>query len=251
MSSAAIGFIVLASVFAGALAGMVLRRSLHQNHLSPDSKETVKLAMALVSTMSAVVLGLLVSSAKTFYDTQSAEVNQMSADVVALDRLLAHYGPETKEARERLRIAVILNLDRIWPQERARTSEEPVSDKTGESVLDEIEALAPKDDKQRSLESQAMNLAVSIGRIRWLMYEQSNASFSRTFLVVMVFWLILIFISWGLFAPRNVIAIASLFAAAWAVSGAIFLILEMYTPFTGLIQISSAPLRSALAHLGQ
>ena len=251
MSSAAISFIVLASVFGGALAGMLLQRSLPQHHLSPDSKETVKLAMALVSTMSALVLGLLVSSAKTFYDTQSAELNQISADVVALDRLLAHYGPETKEAREELRVAVIGNLDRIWPQERTRTSEEPVSDKHGESLLDEIEALSPKDDVQRSLGPQALNLAVSIGRIRWLMYEQSNVSFSRTLLIIMVFWLILVFVSFGLFAPRNVTAIASLFAAALAASGAIYLILEMYMPFTGLMQISSAPIRSALAHLGQ
>jgi hypothetical protein len=101
MSSTAISFIVLAAVFGGALAGMLLRRSLPQEHLSPDTKETVKLGMALVSTMSALVLGLLVSSAKTFYDTQSAELNQMSADIVALDRLLAHYGPETKESRSR------------------------------------------------------------------------------------------------------------------------------------------------------
>src|SRR5262245_34666261 len=115
MSSATISSIVLASVFGGALAGMLLRRSLPQDHLSADSKETVKLGMALVSTMSALVLGLLVSSAKSFYDTQSAELNQISADVVALDRLLAHYGPETKEAREALRVVVVNNLDWIWP----------------------------------------------------------------------------------------------------------------------------------------
>jgi hypothetical protein len=175
----------------------------------------------------------------------------MSADVVSLDHLLAHYGPETKEAREHLRVAVIHNLDRIWPQENTRTSEKPVSDRPGDSLLKEIEALSPKDDKQRSLGAQALNLAVSIGRVRWLMYEQSNASFSRPLLVVMVLWLILVFVSFGLFAPRNVTAVASLFAAASAVSGAIFVILDMYMPFTGLIQISSAPLRSALENLGQ
>src|SRR5215469_14885588 len=164
---------------------MLLRRFLPDNHLSADSKETVKLGMALVSTMSALVLGLLVSSAKSFFDTQSAELNQMSADVVVLDRLLAHYGPETKEAREELRVDVIRNLDRIWPQERTRTSEEPVSDKSGESGLDAIEALSPKDDMQRSLGAQALNLAINVGRMRWLMYEQSNVSFSRTLLVVM------------------------------------------------------------------
>jgi hypothetical protein len=251
MSSTAISAFVLASVFGGALTGLLLRRFLTQDHISSDSKDTVKLSMALVSTMSALVLGLLVSSAKSFYDTQSAELNQMSADIVALDRLLAHYGPETKAAREELRVVVIRNLDRIWPQERTRASEEPLSDKSGEALLDEIQALSPKNDNQRSLGAQALNLAVSLGRIRWLMYAQSNSSFSRTLLAVMVFWLILVFFSFGLFAPRNVIAIASLFAAALAVAGAIFLILEMYMPFTGLIQISSAPLRSALAHLGQ
>src|SRR5215831_14976487 len=222
MSSVAISFIVLASVFGGALAGMFLRHSLPQDHLSADSKDTVKVGMALVSTMSALVLGLLVSSAKSFHDTQSAELNQMSADAVALDRLLAHYGPETKEAREALRITVIRNLDHLWPRERTHSSEAPASERSAEGLLDEIEALSPKDDRQRSLAAQALSIAVGIGRIRWLMYEQSNASFSRTLLVVMVFWLIALFISFGLFAPRNATAIASLFAAASAVSGAIF-----------------------------
>src|SRR5215472_13441416 len=142
MSAPAISFIVLALVFGGALAGMLLRRSLPQDHLSADSKDAVKLGMALVSTMSALLLGLLVSSAKSFYDTQSAELNHGSADVVVLDRLLAHYGPETKRAREELRVDVIRNLDRIWPQERTRSSEEPASDKPG-GFLDAIEALSP------------------------------------------------------------------------------------------------------------
>ena len=250
MSSAAISFITLASVFGGALVGMLLRRFLPQDHLSDDTKETVKLGMALVSTMSALVLGLLVSSAKSFYDTQSAELNHMSADIVALDRLLAHSGPETKEARETLRISVIRNLDRLWSQEGTHNSEAPLVERS-EGLLDEIQALSPKDDKQRSLEAEAVSIAISIGRVRWLMYEQSNASFSRPLLAVMVSWLIAVFISLGLFAPRNATAIASLFAAALAVSGAILLILEMYMPFSGFIQISSAPLQSALMNLSQ
>ena len=251
MSSVAISFIVFAVVFGGALTGMLLRGSLPQHHLSGDSKETVKLGMALVSTMSALVLGLLVSSAKSFYDVQSAELNQVSADVVALDRLLAHYGPETKEAREALRVVVVRNLARLWPPERGQASEAPVTEKSSEALFDEIQALSPKDDRHRSLEAQALSMTLSIGRMRWLMYEQSNATVSKTLLGVMIFWLAVVFASFGLFAPRNATAIASLFAAALAVSGAIFLILEMYMPFSGLVQISSAPLRNALAHLGQ
>ena len=247
MSSIAISLTALAVVFGGALVGMLLRGSLPQNHISTDSKETVKLGMGLVSTMSALVLGLLVSSAKSFYDTQSAELNQMSADVVALDRLLAHYGPEAKEAREELRETVVMQLERIWPQKGTRSG----APGTSETLIDKIQGLSPRDDRQRSLQAQALNMAISVGRVRWLMYEQGNASVSKPLLVIMVFWLTVVFISFGLFAPHNATTIASLFAAGLSVSGAIFLILEMYAPYGGLIQISSAPFRSALAHLGQ
>jgi hypothetical protein len=247
MSSIAISLIAFMCVFGGSLAGMLLRGSLPQDHITSDSKDTVKLGMGLVSTMSALVLGLLVSSAKGYYDTQSAELNQLSADVVALDRLLAHYGPESNEARESLQDSVARQLEQLWPQKGTR-SEAPG---TSEALIDKIQRLSPKDDKQRSLQAQALNLAVSLGRVRWLMYEQGNASVSKPLLVMMVFWLTVVFVSFGLFAPHNGTTIASLFAAGLSVSGAIFLILEMYSPFGGLIQISSAPLRSALAHLGQ
>jgi len=246
MSSTAISLIVFASVFGGALAGMLLRGSLPQDHVSGDSKDTVKLGMGFVSTMSALVLGLLVSSAKSFYDTQSAELNQLSADVVAVDRLLAHYGPETKEARDILRRSVVDQLERIWP----KTGQQLEAPAASEALIDQIQGLAPKDDKQRSLQAQALNLAISVGRIRWLMYEQGNASVSKPLLLILVFWLTVVFVSYGLYAPHNPTTVASLFAAGLSVSGAIFLILEMYSPFGGLIQISSSPMRSALAHPG-
>jgi Protein of unknown function (DUF4239) len=247
MSSIAISLIVFACVFGAALAGMLLRASLPQGCISGDSKDTVKLGMGFVSTMSALVLGLLVSSAKSFYDTQSAELNQSSADLVAVDRLLAHYGPETNEARDTLRRMVVNQLERTRSQKGTRWEAPSGS----EALLDQIQGLSPKDDKQRSLQAQALNLSIGVGRIRWLMFEQGNAAVSMPMLVIMVFWLTVVFVSYGLFAPHNLITIASLFAAGLSVSGAIFLILEMYTPFGGLIQISSSPLRSALAHLGQ
>jgi hypothetical protein len=247
MSSLAISLTAFAFVFGAAVFGMLFRGSLPQHHLSSDSKDTVKSAIGLVSTMSALVLGLLVSSAKSFYDTQSAELNQMSADVVALDRLLAHYGPETKEGREALRGSVVRQLEQIWPQ-KSKQSEAPG---TSEALVDRIQELSPKDDRQHSLQAQAISMAISLGRMRWLMYEQGNASVSKPMLAIMVFWLAVVFLSFGLFAPHNTTTTVSLFAAGLSVSGAIFLILEMYSPFAGLIQISSAPLRSALAHLGR
>jgi hypothetical protein len=97
------------------------------------------------------------------------------------------------------------------------------------------------------LQSQALSIAVDIGKTRWLMYEQAITAVSLPLLVVLVLWLTVIFISFGLFAPFNATVVSSLLVAALSVSGAIFLILEMYSPYSGLIKISSAPLRASIS----
>jgi uncharacterized membrane protein len=142
-------------------------------------------------------------------------------------------------------------IPRVWANERRDSPPlEPMSS-TNESLYDKIQALSPKDEAQTSLKSQALSMAMSFGQARWIMYEQQTITVSRPLVVVMIFWLTIIFVSWGLFAPPNRTVFATLFAAAVSVSGAIFLILEMYNPYGGVIRKSSAPLRAALAHLGQ
>jgi Protein of unknown function (DUF4239) len=247
MSSTTISLIVFACVFGGALLGIFLHAVLPQHHLSNESKDIVKLGMGLVGTMAALVLGLLVASAKGSYDTQSAELTQMSANIALLDRVLAVYGPETKEARALLRGAVARILDQMW----SSASLSVPTAAGGEILYEKIQGLSPKNDTQRSLQGQALSMAVDLGKTRWLMYEQATTSVSMLLVVVLVCWLTAIFISFGLFAPFNGTVVASLFVSALSVSGAIFLILEMYTPYAGVIQLSSAPLRAALAHLGQ
>jgi hypothetical protein len=251
MNYIVIRLIVFACVFGAALLGTFLRAVLPEQHLSADSKDTVRLGMGMIGTMAALVLGLLVASAKNFYDEQSSELTQMSANIVLLDRVLAHYGPETKEARDLLRGAVARTLDLIWRQDHQQHSEMAPTAAGGEVLYDKIQALSPKDDAQHALQAQASSMAIDLGKLRWLMFEQGSASVSLPLLGMLVFWLALVFISFGLFAPTNATVIATLFLCALSVSGAIFLILEMYTPFEGLMQISSAPLRNALAHLGQ
>jgi hypothetical protein len=247
MSSTIISLIVFACVFGGALLGIFLHAVLPQHHLSSESKDIVKLGMGLVGTMAALVLGLLVASAKGSYDTQSAELTQMSANIALLDRALALYGPETKEARNLLRGAVARILDQMW----SSASLSVPTAAGGEILYEKIQGLSPKNDTQRSLQGQALSMAVDLGKTRWLMYEQATTSVSMPLVIVLVCWLTAIFISFGLFAPFNATVVASLFVSALSVSGAIFLILEMYTPYAGLVKISDAPLRAALAHLGQ
>ena len=249
MSSLATSVIVFACIFGGALLGMVLRTVLPEHHLSAESKDIVKVGMGVVGTMAALVLGLLVASAKSSYDTQQSEVMQMSANVIFLDRILAHYGPETKDTRELLRGAVVRSLTLIWHEDNSQPTEPTAAG--AEGLYDKILALAPQTDAQRTIQGQAFSLLSNLGQARWLLYEQAGSALPVPFLVVVVFWLTIIFISYGLFAPPNATVIATLVVCALSVSGAIFLVVELDRPFQGLMQISSAPLRNALAHFGQ
>ena len=182
--------------------------------------------------------------------TQSGEVTDMSARVIVLDRMLAHYGQETQQARHELRVMVVSSLDRIWPSERDHAAVlEPEAG--GEGVLDEIEQLSPKNETQSTLKALAMSMAIGLGNTRWLMFTQGDTSVSRPILAIVIFWLTAIFLSFSLFAPRNVMVPVALLVAALSASGAVFLILEMYQPFGGLIHVSSGPVRFALAHLGE
>jgi len=232
------------------MVGMLLRSVVPKQHLSNESKGVIQLGIGLVGTMAALVLGLLVASAKSSYDAQSSELTQASANIILLDRMLALYGPETKEVRETLREVVIRVMHQVW-SEGGNPSQFGAKMASSEYLYSGIQGLAPQNDLQRSLKSQALAIASNLGQTRWLMFEQGATSVSRPMLVIMVFWLAIIFISWGLFAPPNVTVVAALLVVALSVSGSIFLILEMYAPYQGLIQISSAPMQAALAQLGQ
>jgi len=250
MSSLEISLVTTAVVFAGALLGIALRAVLPQSQLSGESREVVKLGVGLIATMAALVLGLLIASAKSSFDTQNAELTDMSSKIVLLDRILAHYGPDAKEARDVLRSSVVGALDSLSTETISAPSQSG-SSSNGEVLYDQIQGLSPKDDAQRSMQAQALSIMVGVGQTRWLLAAQKSNSVSVPMLVVLVAWLTIIFISFGLFAPPNVTVVASLLVSALSVSGAIFLILELYSPYAGLIHVSGAPLRAALAHLGQ
>jgi hypothetical protein len=250
MSPITICVIVFAWVFGGALVGIFIHSRLPKEHLDSDSKEAVRLGMALVGTTVALVLGLLIASGKGFYDTQSSEVTQLAADVVLLDKILIHYGPETKEIRVLLRSSVARMVDTTWGRDGAdKTRFTPSA--ASEALFDKIQQLSPQNDSQRFIQSQALNTAIKVGQTRSLMVAQKTASVPMPLLAVLVFWLTLLFTSFGLFVRANVVVVVSLFTSALAVCAAILLILEMYQPYSGLIQVSSAPLRAALTQLGQ
>jgi hypothetical protein len=250
MSSIATSSIVFACVFGGALLGMSLRKFLPQDHLSDESKTVVRLAMGLVATMTAMVLGLLISSAKSSFDTLSNELTGTSSKFILLDRTLADYGPETKEARDLLRSVVADLLDQMEQKKHTDFTRVVVPAREVDSVYEKIQGLSPKDDRHRSFQADALNVLKEARQTRWLVYEQRSASISMPMLVILVSWLIALFISFGLYAPTNGTVVISLLVSALSASCAILLILALYSPYRGLIRISSAPVRVALTQLG-
>jgi len=251
MSSSEAGLLASACVFGAALLGGFLRRALPKEHLSQESMDAVKLAMALVATMTALVLGLLVASAKDSYDAQRSEVIQLAAKVSFLDRVLANYGQESAAARAVLRLGVERAIARIWPQDKTRHAQLDPEPSRAEPLYELIQTLSPHNDEQRALKTQALTMIAEIAQIRWLLLEQTGSAISTLLLLVVVFWLAVIFLSFGLFAPSNGTVIAALMISAFSVSCAVLLILELDRPFDGFIQISSQPMRTALQHLGQ
>lgn len=243
--------LVFAGIFGAGLLAMRIRTLLPDHHQSPETKDTVKLAMALVGTMTALLLGLMVASAKSTYDAQKASVITTAANLVVLDRMLAHYGPEADPARQLLRRVVGGMVGQIWPESPGHAAQLDPNAARGDVVFDAIEALIPQDDAQKTLKTSAVSSAIALGQTRWLLFEQSGHSISVPLMAVVIAWLAILFVSFGLFAPANGTAVAALMVSALSVAGAIFLILELDQPFDGLVHIPSAPMHSALNNLGK
>ena len=247
------GAIAFACVVGGASVGMFIRERLPEEYKGADSKDVVRLVMGLVVTTVALALGLLVGSAKSFYDTQNAEVAQIAANYIMLDAILARYGPEAADARAELRAVLAHQLER---SERLRTPSKSYialrsGDQIGDTLFDKVVGLAAKDDSQRYFKQQALSLGIQLGQTRWLIYEQNTVPFPRFLLIILVAWLIVLFVSFGIFAPRNPLVVGSMFASAAAVCGAILLILAMYHPQGIPVRMSDAPLRAAMEQLGR
>lgn len=250
MSALTVSLIICALLVGGALTGALLRRLLPDHHLDTHAKDIVRLGCALVATIAGLVLGLLINSAKTTYDTQHDEIRQIATNIALLDHLLEQYGPEAKPVRQQVRDALPVLADRIWSDGATKSADEPfASSAVGRSAFQSIQRLAPGNDSQRHYRTQAVQVATTILQARLILFEQSTARMPLVFLIVLVFWLCILFASFSLFSPLNPTAFGAIVVIALSASGAIFLILELYRPFSGLMQIDSAPLRQALAPL--
>jgi hypothetical protein len=234
---------------AGMFLGSFLRSRLPDQHLRDDSKDLVKTASGMIATLVALVIGLLVSSAKSSFDQASAGVTHAGTKIILLDHVLGRYGPETAAIRGRLRESVAATIERVWPAVRGpKTGLAAIERSTSmDDIQDMVRQLAPRDETSRSIQTQALSTCNDLTESRWLIIEQAQTALPTAFLIMLIFWLTVLFTGLGLLAPGNVTTSFCLFVCALSMAGAILLILEMNRPFEGAIRVSPAPLQKALA----
>ena len=254
MSPLAISFVAFVCIFIGMLIGMFLRVKLPDHHLTDESKDAVKLGIGMIATLAALVLGLLIASAKGTFETMNNGLIQTGSKIILLDRTMAHYGPETKEARDLLRLGVASTIDQLWPKKRTQlTGIKSLNQKAElETIQDKLLRLSPQNEAQRWLLSQALKISGDLGDLRWLLTEQrGQSSLPMPFFVMLVFWLVIIFFCFGMISPPNATVITVLLVCLLSTVSALYMILELDHPYGGLIEISSAPLQNALDYLSQ
>ena len=253
MNALWIALVSFACVFGAAVFGLLCRRILPEHHLSDESRAAVDRTLRVIVTLAALVLGLLVASAKGSYDAINDKLQEISADVILLDRTIAQYGPATEDARQLLRRVTGSMIRARWPEAGIQVpSLDGITPSAGlREVQERVRSLAPSDEAQRQLQARAVQLSGDMSRATWLLLELTQDRVPVAFLVILVLWLVLAFFGFGLFAPSNTTVVGALLFSALAASGAIFLILEMYDPVGGLVKIPVTPLLTALENIGR
>jgi hypothetical protein len=250
MGSGTATAIVFGGLVIAVWAGRMVRARLPKEHLDGDTRDSVKLAVGVISTMAALLLGLLVNSAKGDFDARRATVTQMAQKIAFLDRVLAMYGSEASEARARLRSTTEDTIRRMWPDSENQPVELQPNGGAGTETYHAIQLLSPQSESQRNIKGVAMTTLVDLGQLHSLLAAQATSSMSGLLIVIVVAWLVVIFFMFSLLSPPNATALLALLMSSLSVSGAIFLILEMERPFTGLVRLSSQPMVDALQRIG-
>jgi hypothetical protein len=248
-----IGLLVFAVILTGAFAGRTVRRLLPRDDLTDETKSLVSVSMAVVTTISALVLGLLISNANNSFIALGGQVTSLSAQIIRLDQILRRYGPDTEPARGILRQYAEHKAEDLFPSGGGRTRPHlgnPATYELLQQLEDSLLVVKPGSPRDQWWLGQAMILAAKIGDARWILAQQVGQGTPKAFVALLVFWLTLLFASFALFAPPNVTSAVTLTLCALAVSGAVGMILELEQGLGGLIHISPQPMRQAVVALG-
>lgn len=247
MSPTLTAFLIMFSSCAGLILTLWLRPRLPAHHEEAATRDLIKTATGMLATLVALILGLLVSSAKGTFDTASSELNQSGAQIINLNRTLVAYGPDAQPVRLLLQRNLAHVIERIWPDPQSQAAPFAKDDASATHVVaGALRQLQPRDDTQKDLKAKAQSQLNALAEGRWLLFEQMENPLPPMLLLVLGFWLFLLFMGLGLLAPRNATSVLALLTCILSMSAAVFLILELNHPLDGLIKVSSEPLRAAL-----
>lgn len=246
-----IGLISFGAIFGGAIIGLIAANRLPKHHLSSETQSAVTISVAVIGTLSALVLGLMITAANGSFSARSDELRQLSLQLIRMDRNLRRYGPEAEDARAKLRTWAIAKTQELFPEKGQSRPENHTTIEMLEAVQDAVLVLTPKDERQKYLRTLCLTLSSTMIQARWSLEQRIGHSIPVPFLILLIFWLSIVFASFGLFAPANPPAVVALFLCGLAVAGGIFLIEELDRPLSGFIQIPSDSMRKALVEITQ
>ena len=247
MREVLIAVAIFACLAAASLVSLAVSNSLPPEHRKNDTSRVVRLPATLFVVMTAIVLGLMVNSARNTFESIDHNVRSYAADMILLDRTLRQYGPEAAKVRQPL----VAYLQRVIGEPSG--AEIPAANKLSELLLKEVDtrlsAITPVDAAHGSLLQDAHHRLKEMLELRRVLVEQSEGSIPRLLIAMLVAWLVLIFASFGFGVPRNAITISTCLVSAALIAATFYLIMDMDMPFAGPIQISLKPLERALAEL--
>ena len=251
MANIITGLIAFAAIFTGVLIGRFAARQLPSHHLSPETQSAVTVSVAVIGTLSALVLGLMISAANSSFSARSDEIRQLSLQLIRMDRNLRRYGPEANDARGKLHAWATVKIKQLFPEQGKPAPTSQTAIMMLESVQDSLLDLTPKNERQKYLRTLCVTLSSTLIEARWSLEIRAGHSIPVPFLVLLIFWLAVVFASFGLFAPANQTAMIALLLCSLAVAGGILLIEELDNPLSGFIQLPSEPLEKALVEVAR
>jgi hypothetical protein len=239
------------SAFGSAVVALLVARRLPDRHFNADARDVIKLGMGLIATLAALVLGLLVATAKGTFDAETNATRQIAADFLMLDRLLATYGPETDAARAKLRHSLEVALSVLWPEEGSESRKLRPDAVHGDmqAFYEDIARLTPADDAGHDLKERTLQTTGDLAKTWFRMFVERGSTLPVPLVATLIFWLMVLFAGYGLLAPPNPTVITILLISAISVAGAMFLVAELSQPFSGHIRVSPEPFQDALTHL--
>jgi len=244
-----IGLVSFAAIFGGVLIGRFAARRLPNHHLSSETQAAVTVAVAVIGTLSALVLGLMISASNTSFSARSDEIRQLSLQLIRVDRNLRRYGPEAGDARAKLHAWAQVKIQQLFPEEGKPHPSNQTAITMLEGVQDALLDLSPTNPRQEYLRTLCVTLSSQLIQARWALEIRAGHSIPVPFLILLIFWLAIVFASFGLFAPVNPTAMVALLLCSIAVAGGIFLIEELDTPSSGFIRLPSDSLQKALEEI--